>query len=99
MKAQDFADAMNALHLPGYTFRPIYYTPYYGPGKGKELQGVQVYITDVVDCDLTLIQFYAIEVLANMYKSRKNHKLDEWRDFCAWIKTLPYQELITGEEK
>ena len=39
------------------------------------------------------------EVLANMYKSRKNHKLDEWRDLCKWIKTLPYSELITGEEK
>ena len=39
------------------------------------------------------------EVLANMYKSRKNHKLDEWREFCKWIETLPYSELITGEEK
>ena len=39
------------------------------------------------------------EVLANMYKSRKNHKLDEWHDFCDWIETLPYSELITGEEK
>ena len=37
------------------------------------------------------------EVLANMYKSRKDHKLDEWRDFCSWIKTLPYSELITGQ--
>lgn len=37
------------------------------------------------------------EVLANIYKSRKNHKLDEWHDFCDWIKTLPYSELITGE--
>ena len=36
------------------------------------------------------------EVLTNMYKSRKNHKLDEWRDFCSWIETLPYSELITG---
>ena len=39
------------------------------------------------------------EVLANMYKSRKSHKLDEWHDFCDWIKTLPYSELITGIEK
>lgn len=39
------------------------------------------------------------EVLANIYRSRKNHKLDEWRDFCAWIESLPYSELITGEEK
>lgn len=36
------------------------------------------------------------EVLANMYKSRKNHKLDEWRELCEWMKTLPYSELITG---
>ena len=38
------------------------------------------------------------EVLANIYKSRKNHKLDEWRSFCDWIETLPYGELITGED-
>lgn len=37
------------------------------------------------------------EVLANMYKSRKNHKLDEWHTFCDWIESLPYSELITGE--
>ena len=35
------------------------------------------------------------EVLANMYKSRKNHKLDEWHDLCRWIESLPYSELIT----
>lgn len=39
------------------------------------------------------------EVLANMYKSRKDHKLDEWREFCKWVKTLPYSELITGEKR
>lgn len=38
------------------------------------------------------------EVLANMYKSRKHHKLDEWREFCKWVETLPYSELITGKE-
>lgn len=37
------------------------------------------------------------EVLANIYKSRKDHKLDEWREFCRWITTLPYSELITGD--
>lgn len=35
------------------------------------------------------------EVLANMYHSRKAHKLDEWREFCKWVETLPYSELIT----
>lgn len=37
------------------------------------------------------------EVLANIYHSRKTHKLDEWIEFCGWIKTLPYSELITQE--
>lgn len=36
------------------------------------------------------------EVLANIYKSRKDHKLDEWRNLCKWIEELPYSELITG---
>lgn len=38
------------------------------------------------------------EVLRGIYIYRKDHKLDEWRELCAWIKTLPYSELITGEE-
>lgn len=38
------------------------------------------------------------EVLYNMYHARKNHKLDEWREFCKWIETLEFSFLITGEE-
>ena len=37
------------------------------------------------------------EVLSNIYKSRKGHKLNEWCELCAWIESLPYHELITGE--
>ncbi len=39
------------------------------------------------------------EVLANIYKSRRGHKLDEWKTFCEWIETLPYSELITANLK
>lgn len=39
------------------------------------------------------------EVLANMYTSRRNHKLDEWHTFCDWIESLPYSELITGNKE
>ena len=38
------------------------------------------------------------EVLANIYKSRRDHKLDEWHTLCDWIEELPYSELITGKE-
>ena len=37
------------------------------------------------------------EVLANIYRQRKNHKLDEWREFCKWIETLPFSELIVDQ--
>lgn len=36
------------------------------------------------------------EVLANIYRQRHGHKLDEWREVCKWIESLPYSELITG---
>lgn len=39
------------------------------------------------------------EVLANIYKSRRNHKLDEWHTLCDWIESLPYSELITGKSE
>ena len=41
---------------------------------------------------------FSYEVLANIYKSRRNHKLDEWHTLCDWIEGLPYSELITGVE-
>lgn len=67
VKAQEFADAMNALRLPGYTFRPIFYTPYYGPSKGKELQGVQIYLTDYKKARLCDVQWYALQELYRLY--------------------------------
>lgn len=42
--------------------------------------------------------FLDYEVLRGIYIYRKDHKLDEWVDFCKWIETLPYSYLITGEE-
>lgn len=39
------------------------------------------------------------EVLVNIYKSRRHHKLDEWHTLCDWVEDLPYSELITGEKK
>jgi hypothetical protein len=45
----------------------------------------------------TLMLNYA--VLANIYHSRKNHKLAEWHELCKWIENLPYSEIITGEDK
>lgn len=39
------------------------------------------------------------EILANIHRQRKNHKLDEWREVCKWIESLPYSELITVDSR
>ena len=67
IKAPEFAERMNNLKLPGVTFRPIYYTPYYSVGKGKELQGVQIYFTDYRKASLCDVQWYALQELYKLY--------------------------------
>ena len=66
MDADLLASRMNALYLPGVLFRPVYATPFYGSLKGKEIGGVQIYITDFGAARLSEIQFYAMQVIADM---------------------------------
>lgn len=65
--AQKLAKAMNDLQLKGVKFRPIYFKPYYMQKKGKQLQGVQIHITNFETIALTDIQFYFLQEV---------HKLD-----------------------
>ncbi len=61
------AQRLNALNLPGVMFRPMYYKPFYAFGKGQDLQGVQVYLTDYRKATLTNIQFYVLQELYSLY--------------------------------
>ena len=67
IKAPELAQRLNALNLPGVMFRPIYYKPFYAFGKGQDLQGVQVYLTDYRKATLTNIQFYVLQELYSLY--------------------------------
>lgn len=73
--AEELARRMNALELPGLRFRPIHIKPFYnvGPGNdftGKNISGVEVYITDKNVAPLTLTQFYVMQELADMYPDK-----------------------------
>ncbi len=59
--AEILSNAMSGLELPGVRFRPIYLKPYYMAKKGLPLQGVQIYITDLVNAGLTEIQFLFLQ--------------------------------------
>lgn len=69
--ADKFCDRLNALNLKGVKFRPIHIKPFYAVGKGEQLQGVQLYITDVLDAELTMVQFHAMEILAELYPDKR----------------------------
>ena len=93
----DHLNKVREIYLNGGVLRVGEAPAWFGP-KDKEIwwQMIQL-LPSSYNQKRTIMLNY--EVLANMYESRKNHKLDEWRDFCKWVETLPHSELITGEIK
>ena len=69
-EADKLADALNALHVPGVIFRPIYLKPFYSVGQGQQLQGVQVHITDYARAPLSPLQFLVMQEVAALYPDR-----------------------------
>lgn len=65
--AEELANAMNAQHMPGVTFRPIHLRPFYSTGKGEQLQGIQIHITNYKTVQLTPIQFVLMQEIARLY--------------------------------
>ena len=61
INADSLTQSMNNLHLPGILFRPIHFTPYYSVSKDKAIHGVEVYITDFKQAELSLVQFWVLQ--------------------------------------
>lgn len=70
IKAEEFASALNKLHLPGVHFRPMHLKPFYSVGAGTQMQGVQVHLTDYQKANLSEIQFYVMQVIAQLYPDK-----------------------------
>ena len=88
----DILNMVRSLYLKGGDYKGEHYDP-----KDKQVwwQMIQLLPSSYNQTRNVMLNY---EVLSNMYHSRKNHKLDEWREFCKWIEELPYAELIIGEE-
>lgn len=71
IKADEMADAMNALKLPGVIFRPIYAKPFYSVFSGQQIEGVQVHIIDVQKAPLSPINFLFMQEMARLYPDHK----------------------------
>lgn len=95
------AKKMNELNLPGVSFRPINYTPYYGKSAKKELSGVQIHITDFNKIYLMKTQFYFMQVYNELYPDSNIFKMSEKR-FGMFDKangTSKIRELFTKNYK
>lgn len=69
--AEELSRRLNDRNIPGLRFRPIHIKPFYSTGQGKNLSGVEVYVTDRAAAPLSLTQFYVMEELADMYPEHK----------------------------
>ena len=97
INSDSLALAINKLALPGVTFRPISFKPYYMPKQGKQLHGVQVYITDYTKVALTEIQFRLLEVHHSLYPAKEFFALSptRWNMFDKVAGTSKIRELFT----
>ena len=93
VNAEDLARRMNALNLPGLMFRPIHIKPFYGFGKGENLQGIEVYVTDKAAAPLTLTQFYVMQELADMYPDHKAFDVGNPKRFSMFDKVVGSKEI------
>lgn len=71
MNGEKMADSLNSLQLPGIRFRPLAIKPFYSVFSGENIQGVQAYITDYQKAHLTSVQFYVMQVIAQLYPDKK----------------------------
>ena len=93
----DHSDDLTSLDILKYTIEGLnYWRRRYLTTKNKDdwWQMIQLLPSSYNQRRTVMCNY---EVLANIYKSRKGHKLDEWRELCEWIEGLPYSELITGK--
>lgn len=66
-RPDELTQRLNNLEIPGVKFRPIYYKPFYSTSKGENIAGVEFFITDFEKAPLSMIQFYVMQELADMY--------------------------------
>lgn len=91
--AEKLSQRLNARNLPGMMFRPIHIKPFYSTNKGENIQGVEVYVTDVDKAPLSLTQFYVMEELADMYPEHKVFENCDEKRFDMFDKVCGSKEI------
>ena len=93
--AEAFCRELTSLGLPGMEFRPIHIKPFYAAGQGKNLHGVQVYITDLESANLSLFNFYVMQALAKLYPDHKVFDLADPNRFSMFDRVCGTDKIRT----
>lgn len=97
--ADALAKNLNGLEIPGVMFRPIHIKPYYGFGKGENLQGVELYVTDKDKAPLTLVQFYVMQEIAKLHPDKKAFVAGDPKRFDMFDKVVGSKQIRKLFEK
>ncbi len=97
--AEAFCRELTALGLPGMEFRPIHIKPFYAVGQGNNLNGVQLYITDLEKANLSLFNFYVMQVLAKLYPDHKVFDLADPKRFSMFDRVCGTNKIRTTLSK
>ncbi|NOU61829.1 DUF1343 domain-containing protein [Marinifilum sp. JC070] len=92
INADKLTARLNALSLPGIIFRPVHYKPYYSVSKGEMIHGVQAHFTDVKKANLSLVQFYILQELHQLYPEKNVFEMCE----ASHLKMF---DLVCGDQK
>lgn len=93
INAQEFSDAMNNLNLPGIKFRPLHVKPFYSDLKGKNIQGVEIYVTDKSVAPLSLTNFYVMQELARLYPDHLAFEIGDKSRYNMFDKVVGSKEI------
>ena len=91
--AEKFSKAMNDLNLPGVKFRPIHIKPFYSVGKGENLAGIEIYVTDKETAPLSLTNFYIMQELAKLYPEKLAFEIGDSKRYDMFDKVVGSKEI------
>ncbi|MBD5198810.1 MAG: DUF1343 domain-containing protein [Bacteroidales bacterium] len=91
--AEKFSKAMNDLNLPGVKFRPIHIKPFYSVGKGENIAGVEIYVTNKETAPLSLTNFYIMQELAKLYPEKLAFEIGDSKRYDMFDKVVGSKEI------
>ncbi|MFA9371549.1 MAG: exo-beta-N-acetylmuramidase NamZ domain-containing protein [Labilibaculum antarcticum] len=93
INADNLAENLNDLDIPGVLFRPVHYKPYYSVGKDIMLHGVQLHFTDIQKAPVSLIQFYVMQECHKLYPDKNPFEMCEASRLSMFDKVCGSKEI------